>query len=174
MPGTHKSGRKALPDKLKILKGTFREHRSRNTPKPSADKPLPPSALSRRGKQIFHQLVKRLEVLGVASSTYTDEISIIARRIEEVEVCDKVLNEGGFTFTSKKIIFPATKNREAVISETIVRRPEVKIRSDAMRHLQSLFSDFGLNASSAGKIAKPKENKGDGDNEFANLNKGKK
>lgn len=154
------AGAKVLPMNEKIAKGTFRKHRQKAIPLPSEKLPIPPSWLNRRAKSIFRLMVKRIGEITVASMTHTESISILCSRLEEVQRLTKYLDENGSSYEKMGI------NREGIeFTLGVYARPEVKQRTDAIRHLHALLLEFGLTPSSLGRV-KPKGDKGKVKNEF--------
>ena len=145
-------GRKVVPMGIKKAKGTYRKDRDKNAPEPSDKKPIPPSWLNKRAKQIFHHMRKRLDDIGLGSRTYTEALAALSSRMEEVERFDKILNEEGSFYESKN----------SLGFEVIKEHPAAKLREKAIRHVHSLLTEFGLTGASAQKIGtgkkKPKSN----------------
>ena len=155
------AGRKVLPINEKVAKGTFRPERQKKIPKPDERLPIPPSWLNKRAKQIFRLEVKRISGITVASIDHTRAISMLAIRAEQVERLTKFLDINGSTY--EKDVWVGGKGG-CIVKELHVR-PEVKERHEAMKHLHSLLLEFGLTASSLGRVAaKPKKDKEE--NEF--------
>lgn len=89
--------------------------------------------------------------MGYASASHTESLALAAWRLDQVEQCEKVIAELGFTYE--------TEGRNG--SSMLRARPEVALQADAARHLQSLLCEFGLTPSSATKVqvpGKPKTN----------------
>lgn len=147
MPGN--AGRKPLLVEVKKAKGTFRKHREKEYTHPSDRIPCAPSGLSKRGKQIFWHITNRLRELGRASASHTEIIATLARRMEEVEQCDKFLAENGFTYKSIGV-------NGAIMMK---RYPESGIRSEALRHVHALLVELALTPVSASKVGVPKKEK---------------
>ena len=140
-------GRKAIPTQLKIIKGTHQPCRDKDVPEPSTLKPVPPSWLNQRAKMIFHHMVRRLDDLGLASRSHTEAIALLACRMEEVERYDKLMNKQGYVYAS------VNTRGEKVIKV----RPEILLRKDAAKQVQSLLTEFGLTPASAQKVGIPKK-----------------
>lgn len=68
-------------------------------------------------------------------------LALAAERIYEIEELTVFINENGRTFETK------TTNGDP----TYKTRPEVSLKNDAMKHLQSLLSEFGLSPAAVGK-----------------------
>lgn len=140
MPGL--AGRKSLPTYLKVLKGTDRPSReNKDAPTPAKEKPAPPSWLSKRGKQIFHLMVKRQAGLGISSATFTEPLALLASRLEEIEIMTKDITANGWTYCTDSGLLKA--------------RPEVALKNEAMRHAQSLLSECCLTHTASQRISAP-------------------
>jgi len=161
------AGKKVIPISEKVAKGTFRPERQKKIPKPDERLPIPPSWLNKRAKQIFRLLVKRITSITVASIDHTEAISLLASRLEEVQRLDKYLNQFGYTYEQNGIITvgKGEDKKKIVVVLAIRPRPEVKQRHEAMKHLHSLLLEFGLTASSLGRV-KAKDKEGKDHNEF--------
>lgn len=145
-------GRKRKPDHLKVVSGTDQRCRV-NDAAPTAPTGLPvaPEMLTKRGAEIFDGLVALLEEMGIASSADTSVIMLCASRLEEVEITTALVEDNGRTYT--------TVNESG--TEMVRARPEVAMRSDAMKHAQSLLSELGLTPAARSKVSvvkKPEEN----------------
>ncbi|MDA8123448.1 MAG: phage terminase small subunit P27 family [Deltaproteobacteria bacterium] len=135
-------GPKPTPTHLRILRGNpGKRALPKDEPVASSDAPVAPEWLSARAKEVFAQLALRLDKMGYASSSHTEALALAAMRQEEVERCSKALEKG-------------FKNRVKTTSGGYVfkAKPEVAMRSEAARHLQSLLAEFGLSPASATKV----------------------
>lgn len=149
------SGRKRKPDHLKIVSGTAQPCRMNpDAPEPSDEMPEPPAWLSERAAEWFLKTLGILDGMGIASADHVDMLSLAAARYDEILDCQAIIEDLGRTYTvttiSGSIGFKA--------------RPEVAMKNDAMRHLQSLLSEFGLSPATVSKVSKPG---GDRANPFA-------
>ena len=138
------AGRKIIPIELKKLRGTYRKDRDRKPPPSSKGKPIAPAWLNTRAKRKFGIVVRRLDDLSMASSSYTEAIALLASRLEEVERYSKMLDEEGALLDEKP-------------------HPVIKLREMAMNHSHKLLVEFGLTASAIQKVGakmkeKPKKN----------------
>lgn len=140
-------GRKVLPMEIKKAKGTFQACRHKGTPETSDKKPVPPSWLTPRAKQIFHLLSKRLG--DRATATYTEVQALCASRMDEAERFDKILNEASYVYITAN----------SFGDQVMKPRPEVAMRKEAMRHVQSLLAELGLTATAAHKVGATQEKK---------------
>jgi P27 family predicted phage terminase small subunit len=150
MPARPGSGRKVIPICIKEAKGTRERSREKIVTPPSDKLAIPPSTLNKRAKQIFQHYVKRrLEPLGLASATYTEEIARLAVAHEEWDRFTRILNEVGYTVEFL--------DREG--NPVVRMRPEVKIRDMANSVMKACLLEFGLTAASAQKVGKAPEKK---------------
>jgi P27 family predicted phage terminase small subunit len=74
---------------------------------------------------------------------------MLASRLEEIEALSAVIDDLGRTYSTT-----------ATSGDKLMRaRPEVALRNEAMRHAQSLLSEFGLTPAARSKVSagRPKE-----------------
>lgn len=139
-------GRPRKPRHLHVVGGTFRADRhgsDEHTPKPSPDMPEPPPFMSPRGAEIFAGVAAILAGMGMASRDHTMMLYALALRIEEVEQHQAMVEDLGYTFMTTN-----------TAGETVPKvRPEARLRSDALRHLQSLLHEFGLSPAAVSKVS---------------------
>lgn len=142
------AGRKKIPDRLKVISGTDRPCRMNPDQPVAADGvAVAPEKLSERGAEIFSRLSAILDGMGIASPDDQDNLTMLAQRLEQVELLTVIIEDEGFTYKSEAGLIKA--------------RPEVAMRSEAMRHAQSLLSEFGLSPAARAKVTagkKPEEN----------------
>lgn len=152
-----KGGRPRKPDHLKIVGGTAQPCRlNPNAPVPSKALPAPPAWLSERAAEWFLATLAILDGMGIASADHVDMLSLAASRYDEVLDCTAVVEDLGRTYTTVSMTG----------SITFKARPEVSMRNEAMRHLQSLLSEFGLSPSAVGKVSAPPGDRGNPFDEF--------
>lgn len=156
-------GRKRIPDRLKVVAGTDQRCRM-NDAAPAADVALPvaPDHLSARAAELFRQLVQIVAGMGIASASDVHILTILAQRLEEIEVCTVVIEDSGRFFTSAV----EYDDEGQIVSRQVKGHPAVAQRSEAMRHAQSLLAEFGLSPAARSKVSvnTPKE-----ENPFAAL-----
>lgn len=140
-------GRKATPSHLSVLRGNPGKRKiNKAEPTFSEDLPSAPEWLSERAKEIFTLFVTRLNEMGYASASHTEALALAAMRQGEIEEYTKILAGKGSSYQTK-----------TVTGQKIVKaRPEVAMRSEAARHLQSLLAEFGLSPSAATKVVVPR------------------
>jgi P27 family predicted phage terminase small subunit len=143
-------GRKATPSHLVVLRGNPGKRAiNQNEPTFSEDLPSAPDYLNARAKEIFALYATRLNEMGYASASHTEALALIAIRQDEVERYTKLIDEKGSSYKTK-----------SATGQTIFKaRPEVAMRSEALRHLDSMQGNFGLNPSAATKIVVPRRQK---------------
>ena len=134
------AGRKIVPIEIKKLKGTYRKCRDRNPPPSSKGRPTAPAWLNTAAKRKFGIVVRRLDDLSMASSSYTEAIALLASRLEEVERHTALLEVEGFLLDERA-------------------HPAVKLREQAMLHAHKLLVEFGLTAAAIQKVAAQKKEK---------------
>lgn len=140
------AGRKRKPDHLKVVSGTDQPCRMNpDAPEPSQALPEPPEWLSERAAEWFLKVVAILDGMGIASADHVDMLSLAATRYDEVLECTAIIEDLGRTYMVMAISG----------SRTYKARPEVAMRNDAMRHLQSLLAEFGLSPASVAKVSVP-------------------
>ncbi len=149
------AGRKRKPDHLKVVSGTAQPSRMNpNAPAPSKALPEPPEWLSERAAEWFLKTVGLLDGMGIASADHVDMLSLAASRYDEILDCQAVIEDLGRVYMVRMVSG----------SMSFKARPEVAMKNDAMRHLQSLLAEFGLSPSAVGKVSAPP---GERDNPFA-------
>lgn len=137
-------GRKAIPDKLKLVKGTARVDRiNPAAPEPARDGLAAPAMLPEAALPHFETLVARLKGLGLNSASFTEAVTMAAMRMAEIEYCSQVIkdNEG-----------PSYETHTVQGGRMVRAFPEVAMRSEAMRHLHSLLAEMGLTPAAIGKV----------------------
>lgn len=145
-----KGGRPRKPDHLKIVSGTAQPCRMNpNAPAPSTVMPEPPAILSDRAQEIFRDLTKICHGMGMASADHGAMQALLAMRLEEVEILYDLIND-----PSVGRVYVTTN---MMGDRTFKSRPEVAQMNAAMRHAQSLLSEFGLSPASVGKVSRSPE-----------------
>ena len=86
-------------------------------------------------------------------------LALAAERLAEIEECDELITEHG-----RLIAAVVNKNGDTSLRSN----PAVAQKNEAMRHLQSLLSEFGLTPATRSKITAPK--KKENVNPFAAVN----
>jgi P27 family predicted phage terminase small subunit len=152
-------GRKRKSPHLHAVEGTARTDRiNSRAPVAPTKPPRAPAWLSKRATEIFGQLTARLEGMEIASSAHTEMLALAAFRLEEVELRDAdVLAIGAVNPKLEVIELPGEDGKMvATVQKVWKANPAVAMRSEAMRHAQSLLAEFGLSPSACGKVSTDK------------------
>ena len=154
-------GRKTILTLVKKAKGTLRKDRvNKNAPKPEIITPRAPAFLSPKAAEWFGILTARLQGMGIATVSHTEKMMLAALRLEEVESCDDSIRCDGRMLKFEEIKtylgqIVYDKDDKPVVTIKIRSNPAIAEKSEAMRHLQSLLSDFGLDPVNMGKVSAP-------------------
>lgn len=130
---------------------TARRHKVRG-PKPQAGvgavppvsthRPKPAHWLNNRAREIFADLVQRLNDGAGASETHSEALNLCATRLAEVERLRAILDVHGSTFA----VMDKFNN---VLHKA---RPEYAQCSEAMRHAAALLVELGLTPAAQGRV----------------------
>ncbi|TDR94194.1 phage terminase small subunit P27 family [Enterovirga rhinocerotis] len=147
------AGRKPKPDHLKLITGTAQACRMNpSAPEGSKAPPVAPDWLSERAAEIFEGLVEILGEMGLASGSDTAMLAMLASRIEEVEICTAVIEDAGRVYVSKAETTTG-EDGTLVVKQMVRARPEVSMRNEALRHVQSLLAEFGLSPAARSRVS---------------------
>ncbi|PWJ75276.1 P27 family predicted phage terminase small subunit [Pseudaminobacter salicylatoxidans] len=149
------AGRKRTPDHLKIVAGTAQPCRMNpDAPASVTGTMEAPAWLSARASELFDQLAVIIADMGIASVSDAAMLAMAASRLEEIEICTAMIEDGGRTFVSGV----KYDDEGRIVSQQIKGHPAVAQRSEAMRHAQSLLAEFGLSPSARSKVSVSKPN----------------
>ncbi len=145
----HSGGRKPYP--FKHLKGTERGTDHEEAPVPEETLPEVPDDVELPDAVVkwFNRMTERLEAMNCASKSHTEMLVLLAKRLAEIDECDKNIVEHGY-------IYESTTDRGGYM---LKGNPAVSQRSEAMRHAHSLLTEFGLSLSAVMKVKVPKKDK---------------
>jgi phage terminase small subunit len=116
---------------------------------PVSSKPPKHAAwLNKRAREIFADLVHRLNDGPGASETHAEAINLCAARLAEVERLRAVLDEKGSTYEAQQVL----RDGETVITTGVKARPEYAQCSEAMRHAAALLVELGLTPAAQGRV----------------------
>ncbi|WP_198027496.1 phage terminase small subunit P27 family [Aquamicrobium defluvii] len=126
-----------------------------DAPASIAGSPEAPEWLSARAAELFDQLAMIIADMGIASVSDVGMLAMAASRLEEIEICTAMIEDGGRTFVSGV----KYDDEGRIVSQQIKGHPAVAQRSEAMRHAQSLLVEFGLSPAARSKVSvsKPDE-----------------
>jgi P27 family predicted phage terminase small subunit len=150
-------GRPRKPTHLKVVAGTAQKCRiNPNEPSTKGGWPVAPEWLSDRASAIFEETCRRMSGIGTLSEEWADVIADYASCVEEIEITTGIIEDLGRTYTTT-----------TQTGDTMFRpRPEVAMRSDAMRRAQALRAELGIGPASKSKVSAGKP---DEENPFAAL-----
>lgn len=141
-------GRPRKPTHLKVIAGTMRKHRENPAePVATGDWPETPAWLSKGAAAIFEQTCAVMAKLGTLSSEFSDAIADYASAVDEVITSTAIIEDLGATYQT------TTASGDVMFR----RRPEVAMRSDAMKRAQSLRAELGLGPVSISKVSAKKQ-----------------
>jgi hypothetical protein len=150
-----KGGRPRKAPHLKVVTGTFRPDREPLVPDHvPLGQLIAPADLTSDELRYFGQIAAALEKEKRCSPHHEPVVTLLARRLAEIEMLAAVLLMEGVTVQSTSA---KGTGRNRIVTVMIRARPEVAMKSEAMRHAQSLLNDLMLSPSSALKIAEGKK-----------------
>ena len=153
-------GRKAVPDHMKLLKGTQRPHRvNKDQPKPVDDMPKAPNWLPAGALEFFGYYAARLEAIGLASSTHTEALGQLSLAAYQVAQHAATIEKEGY------FIEIETKS-----GWSVRHHPAAIQLADAQRRVMAFTAEFGLTPASQGKVSVPM--KGQGESPYAEFGNG--
>lgn len=149
-------GRKQKPEHLKVLEGTFRKDRKNNDAPEKNQAPMtPPFWLPENCLCYFNVIKERMETHKLGSASWTEAAAALAIRIREIQDCNEIIAEQGSVYKSEIVSDKPEMNEQGVMhypKKILIKgHPAVTQRSEALRHLQALLSEFGLTPASIGK-----------------------
>ena len=147
-------GRKTIPTKMKVLKGTARPSRlNQNEMENEKVEILEyPEGFEEDEKKIWDEVTSELSKLGILYSIHRFSIEMICTEYGIYKKACKNLRKSGMTVTV------VTKSGEY---ET--KSPWVSIRNESFANFKSMLVEFGLTLSSKGKITVPEKKPEKGD-----------
>lgn len=137
------------PTEIKELAGTLQKCRT-NPAEPAAIPgwPTAPRWLSKRAVAIFADTCRSMDGMGILSADWGDVIAAYAACQEEVELYSGILEDLGRVYTTT-----------TQTGDTMFRpRPEVAMRSDAMKRAQTFRAELGLGPASKSRVSAGKKN----------------
>ena len=155
------AGRKRKPTHMHLIQGTARPCRiNKSEPVPSPEPPRAAIELRPKSSFWFGIVVGRLQGIGIASSTHSENVMLLAMRLAEVEECDADIAVNGRIFLVREVKTyrgQVVYDKEGKPVETVkpVPNPAITERAEASRHAQSLLAEFGLSPASSGKVSAP-------------------
>ncbi len=137
-------GRKPKSTELKLLDGNAGQRAiNEDAPKPSLAKNTKPFHwLSKPAQQIWRRSVPELIATGQLTKVDVDAFAAYCSACATFQQCEEFINKNGMTYESESV------NSGVQIK----KRPEVAIRSDALKIIRSFASEFGLTPSARTRI----------------------
>lgn len=147
-------GRKRLPTKLKVIKGTLEKSRENpNEPKPKQTIPKPKwGLLSKEERKEYDRVAEILDNMKVLTEADVIALEQLAESLALYYEQKDYLEENGYTYSRKN-------QRGGVIRKP---RPEYRIMKDAKKDVLELLARFGLDPSNRSKVVErgePKDSK---------------
>jgi len=132
-------GRKSLPTKLKLLKGTMRPGRINKTePMPGIENIKMPEHLSQEAQDHWNDIVSELVKAGVMSSLDSTALGLLCDSYARyIEATDNILKYGA--------VYKTEKNYQVI-------SPFVAIQNKSFDQLKSMCTEFGMTPSSRSKV----------------------
>ena len=94
-------GGKFKPRKLHVIDGTYRPDRHKPEPKVPDDLPVAPSELDALERKYFMRVRRRLDRLGLATSSDTEMLADLAQRLAEVKRYTDDIREHGRIYADR-------------------------------------------------------------------------
>ncbi len=102
-------------------------------------------------------VIGRLQQLAIASPVDSELVMLLAIRLEEIEESTEHIRQNGARYAKLELIEVPIDEKGTLktkAQKSWKANPAVSQRSEAMRHAQSLLSEFGLSPSSRQKVSK--------------------
>lgn len=142
-------GRKPDPPELRLLKNDkahAHRYKDDNPPAPSASKAIVPDTLSERAKEIFAEIVQKIEEMYPCSETDAYALTLYANNHEQLEYLENYLRVNGITYES-----------ESKWGILVKKRPEVDIHKQCKDFELRILAEFGLTPSARSRVNLPKK-----------------
>ncbi len=159
-------GRKPLPEELKVLRGTARRDRKRESSKGiPVDKWSSISSTrgikilqSARAKAIFKAKCNQLILLGILSEADLDQLSFYAYNLDKLYSLMGDLREESDMITLYKVIYRGDGETEKIPTKTIIN-PKWKLYFSLIDTINKVGSEFGFTPVARQKLKLPEEPK---------------
>lgn len=150
------AGRKPLPTKTKVIKGTFQDCRgNKNEPKPATKIPAAPDHLDKAALIEWGRISAELEKMGLISEIDMAALAAYCQAYSRWLDAENQLAEQGLTITT--------------MSGNIIQNPLVRIANKAMLIMHRYLSEFGMTPSSRSKVSALPTDGGKSKNPFAKI-----
>jgi hypothetical protein len=145
MPGKKgKSGRKRLPDHLKLVKGTLRNHRiNRNQPKLAVNIPdVKNTLLSEKAQIQFERITAIVFKMGISNEAYVMKFELLAQALVDYYDAREELDTNGKVYGYTN----------GYGDQEVKLKPHWKIMTESRKVIIDLCSDFGMDAVNISKL----------------------
>lgn len=149
------------PPNIRLLKNDkgHADRYHKDPVEPSSERPVAPSSLSPRAREIFEELVDRIEELCPVSETDTYLLTLYANNQEMLEHLEYLLRTEGVTYTKTT----------ALGDVSISPRPEVAMLDKCKSLALKILPEFGLSPSGRVRMGLKKAAPVQKENPFAKL-----
>ena len=138
------AGRKKLPTKLHILKGTDRKDRTNpSEPEPELKIPTPPEHLSEYALKEWNRITAELELIGLLTELDRTELAMYCQAYGRIVKYEKIVAEKGELYK--------TPNGSVQLS------PAMWVINKAMEQCHKYLTEFGMTPSSRTKVSGKKK-----------------
>ena len=149
------AGRKPLPTRLKLVKGTLRKHRTRvDEPTPGSNNVAPPSYLSPVGRKHWDLTAPHLVSAGLLTDLDVHALALYCEAFAKWSMANKQIQKYGPVVMAKSG-FP-------------VQSPYVMIANKAFEQMRIMLVEFGMTPSSRSRVGTVTSAEGE-TNPFADL-----
>jgi len=132
------AGRKPIPTKYKLLKGTAQKCRMRNEPEPEIRIPRAPKHLNKIAKKEWRQISKELHQLGLISEIDRSALAAYCQAFSRWVEAEELIEKSGLLVKTK--------------SGNIIQNPAVGTANRAMELMHKFLTEFGMTPSSRSKV----------------------
>jgi len=155
-------GRKRVPTKLKIIRGTDQPCRMNpDEPEPDIKIPKPPKGLTGFAAKEWKRAAALLEDLGLISDIDMCMFLAYCQSFGRWMEAEKKIKKEGLFITIPIGIKKGKKGQEDTIIFQIKKNPYLAIANDAKREATKYAVEFGMSPASRSKVKAEKGNSGD-------------
>lgn len=141
------AGRKPLPTKLKVLKGTLNVTRTnKDEPDPTPEIPEPPEHLNEEALKEWDRITKELDKVGLISQLDRTELAMYCQAYSRWVKYEKIVAESSELYESEK--------------GGLQLSPAMWVVNRAMEQCHKFLSEFGMTPSSRSKVSATKKKVG--------------
>ncbi len=157
------AGRKRIPTKLKIIRGTDQKCRMNpDEPEPEIELPKPPKHLTGIAAKEWKRAGALLEELGLISDIDMCMFLAYCESYGRWREAEKKIKEQGLFIEVPIGIKKGKKGKEDTIIFAVKKNPYLAIAKDAKREATKYAVEFGMSPASRSKVKAEKGNQGKG------------